>query len=366
MPSFPQQRRTTKCYMYKTANESMQLYSYNPTVQFTHVGGAYSEVEAVFIQFYEPSKNPNRVLFFNESPEAVGFAEMDNFKDSERRAGTSREVMKQILLAYPESDISVQYEVVHRKSIDPNRVWNYVGAYPIYILSTELGISHNDAIDRGRNKRMEPGTPLGYIRVTPNRFQNRVITEKRDTTILSVLGSIGGIVSVLFGLYAVLFGTKPKGPWGIVQKSSLIPSQKNKKLNELEDYFDISEVQGIPFVSPVHQRYNDIYNKNMSKNKKLEEEPLLKRLDIEQHQTGDPTDMCHRLEQLEGRNQILELVLKTYYVDDEIFRQLKKFRQRHPTSSYNSPITGDLENASDSRFTVTAATSTEPDRLKQT
>jgi hypothetical protein len=41
---------------------------------------------------------------------------------------------------------------------------------------------------------------------------------------------------------------------------------------------------------------------------------------------GDILELRDRLEQMEGRNQILELVLKEYYVDEEIFKELEMAR----------------------------------------
>lgn len=335
MPSFPQERLSTKCYMYKySTDDSMRLYRYNPTARFSHVGGAYRPTEVIFVQFYEPTKNPNRVLFFNESLEGLGIKEMDQWKESERRAGTSIDVMRQILPAYPESDISVQYEVVHRKSIDAKNVWNYFGPFPRYIESTELSITHNDALDRGRNHLVtDPNTVLGTIHVTPNNFKKRIITEKRDTTLLSVFGNIGGVASIIFAVYAFLFGTKPVGPWGIVQKTSWVKHQKQKKLKQLEDSFNISKVQGVPLVTPVHQRYAEIYSKNAPSDEKIQqvnEELSIMELGVREagddSSSRDVSDLKYRMEQMEGRNQMLELILKAYYVDDEIFQQLNKAR----------------------------------------
>jgi hypothetical protein len=336
--------------MYKSSNDSMLPSEYNPTVRFSHVGGAYNLVEAVFIQFYEPNKNPNRVLFFGEDLKDLGIDKMDKWKDTERRSGTSNDIMNHILIAYPESDISVQYEIVHRKVIDVHNPWNYFGVFPQFKEETELIITHNDALDRGRDKLEEdPGKILGSIRVTPNSFQKRIITEKRDTTIIDVLGSVGGVASVLFTVYTILFGARPLRPWGIIQKSTIIQHQPKKKAKQLKHYFDIQAVQGIPLVTPVHSRYSALYNRNVRNNGELErtndnQSPLPQ---PNEQKIDDMSDFQRRLEQLEGRNQILELVLKAYYVDDEIFHQLKQARETPDII----PKTDDLESESDSQVT---------------
>jgi hypothetical protein len=320
--------------MYVSSNDSMLLDQYNPTALFSHVGGAYTRGEAVYVQFYEPEKNPNRVLFLDEDLDNLGIEEMDRWKDSERRAGTSNQVMDQILIAFPESEISVQFEVVHRKKINPYHGWNYFGAFPQYIESTELHITHsNDVIEReGEFLLTDPETKLGMIRVSPKDFKKRIITEKRDTTIITVLGTAGGVASVLFTAYSLLFGVKPSRPWGFVHRTNLITFQEQKKLRQLESYFDVKEVKGIPLVTPVHERYADLYVKNVPYSENLKSALPLERSDSKiENIASDFVLLQNRVHQLEGRNQILELVLRAYYIDVEIFQQLDRARQNRIT-----------------------------------
>jgi hypothetical protein len=167
------------------------------------------------------------VLFFGEDLDGLGVNEMDTWLDSEIQAGTSNDIMNNVLLANPESDISVQYEIVHRKRINENDPWNYFGVFSKFIETTELIITHNDVIDRGRNDLEEdPRETFGSIRITPSSFKKRIITEKRENTIISVLSTAGGVLSTVFSLYAILFGTKPSKPLGFVQKSA----QQKKKI----------------------------------------------------------------------------------------------------------------------------------------
>jgi hypothetical protein len=337
--------------MYKSSDDSMLLEKYNPTALFSHIGGAYLEGEAVYVQFYEPSKNPNRVLFFGEDLHGLDLQTMDEWKDFERRA-SSNEVKDQIFLAYPESEVSVQFEVIHRRKIDPYNGWNYFGAFPQYLELTELRITHSDdSVDRGNSFLVtNPNTKLGSIRVTPSDFTRKVITEKRDTTIITLLGTMGGVAGVLFTAYALLFGVKPNRPWGFVHKTGLISFQKQKKLRQLEEYFDIKEVKGIPLVSPVNQRYADLYSKNVHgigiAEQINEKFPLLELNDSKTDDTTrDFSVLQGRVEQLEGRNQILELVLRAYYIDVEIFQQLDRARQIASTKAE------DLENQHQSQAT---------------
>jgi hypothetical protein len=72
----------------------------------------------------------------------------------------------------------------------------------------------------------------------------------------------------------------------------------------------------------------------------------------DEQKTDAMSDVQRRLEQLEGRNQILELVLRAYYVDDEIFHQLNL--ARNPPKRKHK--TGDLESGNDSQVTCCNST----------
>jgi hypothetical protein len=153
----------------------------------------------------------------------------------------------------------------------------------------------------------------------PKDFTRATITEKRDSTLLRALGSIGGVISLLLALQVILFGSRPSSPWGIFhywtwKKKSTPPS--------LGEQFRIEEAQ-VPFISPVHQRFNDVSKKN-SDNVDLMDvscsssKPLV-----------DKDDMKACMPRLEARIQLLELVMKNYYLDDQVFLALKH-AQRTP------------------------------------
>lgn len=106
----------------------------------------------------------------------------------------------------------------------------------------------------------------------------------------------------------------------------------------MEIYLHIPDIESVPFVTPVHQRFSSIYKLNSQKliekhpdeQERFEEELLDEKFDSNSDiipmqgytLTGNLGDIETRLSQLEGRNQILELVLKTYYIDDKVFREL--------------------------------------------
>lgn len=83
-------------------------------------------------------------------------------------------------------------------------------------------------------------TPIllpGVTYISPADDFDTVTTEKRNTTIVSVLGVIGGIISILLFIQALLFGSKPSAPWGLLQKSNFSASNVKSKRKILPNIF---------------------------------------------------------------------------------------------------------------------------------
>nr|CAG8446896.1 2845_t:CDS:10 [Entrophospora candida] len=74
-------------------------------------------------------------------------------------------------------------------------------------------------------------SPHGYV----DEYFETVETEKRFETVLSNIGSLGGAISLLLGVYAILFGGSLLSPWGIFQNycCKYKPRSKRKLLNNL-------------------------------------------------------------------------------------------------------------------------------------
>lgn len=343
-PSFPGQIDHVKCYMLKSEEKKSVVTKESPELTFLTSGVTNTKYQFVHIQFYETEKNPNRVVYFNETIPGFDAAATDRWLDSELTSGSKSDVVDQVLTIYPDSFVSIQFQTVHTDKLDPNYVWNYFGIFPKYIKTSELSITHTDIMNRDifiTTPRTTP-TTLGIIRLSPASFRVKTIVEKKNVTVVSALGVFSGIVSMLLAVQVFFFGARPTDPWGMFQKVSARTHQKQDKKEEMERYFHIPDIESVPFVTPVHQRFSSIYKLNSQKliekhpdeQDILEEELLDKKfcteIDINSDiipmqgytSTSNLSDIETRLSQLEGRNQILELVLKAYYIDDKVFREL--------------------------------------------
>ncbi|KAI9364094.1 hypothetical protein BD770DRAFT_379257 [Pilaira anomala] len=328
--------------MYRGGNGNSIVSRDSSELVFNHIGLISSQYQAVYIQFYEHEKNPNRVVYFDETLPDFDVESADKWLESELSSNSDSEIVNQVLTVYPNTYASIQFEVVYTTKLDPNSAWNYIGIFPKYIQTSELSITHTNIMKYDTVISTDAGAPetyIGEIKVSPASFTVKTITENKDVTLISALGVFAGIVSFLLAIQVILFGARPVDPWGLFQKTSIRANRKDKKKKELERHFGIPDVKSVPFITPVHKRFTPIYNLSSEEDRNeksdgSQEELLHERIfrNMEPDLNGEAlemnslvsgfNDLRTRLSQLEGRNQILELVLKSYYIDDKIFREL--------------------------------------------
>lgn len=352
VPSFAEQYDSVSCFMYKSnATDGSTVPQVSSKIKFTHSGVLTNDRQRLRVQFYEPSKNPNRVLYFDEEIQELNPYAMDKWLDSEIVSGSTNDTIDQMVYLYMDSTVYIQFKVTTTKQIDPDSLWNYIGIYPNYKIKTKLSVTHTSSMQRGSYNLMLPNATAvllpGVTYISPADDFDTVITEKRNTTIVSVLGVIGGIISILLFIQALLFGSKPSAPWGLIQKSNFSASNVKSKKKNLTKYFLIPESGGLPLETPVHSRFSNIYsyhdkhkkNDDFGTSPKNIEETIALRdgfgLDTakeygetnDSRKNDDENPLVERINRLEARNQILELVLKTYYIDDKIFSELQEISE---------------------------------------
>lgn len=309
--------------MFISSNQTY-LSTYTPTIQLYHKGRSYSDSEAVFVQFFEPSKNPIRKLY-NIHPEddtsVFTVNDIDLWLDSEAYSGEQSDVADKVFVTYPDSKVSAQFETIYTLKVPNNDDWSTdIGLFTAQRNVSSLSVTHSDVIARHvRDSSNATSDNLGYINISPKAFVVKTVTESHNNTALSALGTLGGLIGVASGLYVFLFGTSPSHPWGWIQRRN-----HDKQMRKLVEYFDMNDGQHgrIPFVSPVHPRFSAIFNKN-HRDDDTEDEGCHFMDNDDNKVAYYSEDLKERVAQLEARNQILELVLRAYYMDDEIFRELK-------------------------------------------
>ncbi|KAI7890912.1 uncharacterized protein EV154DRAFT_551937 [Mucor mucedo] len=329
----------TKCQMYASPKDKLNYIHQNVYLEFDQLGEAPTYFgESIHIQLYEPTKNPNRVVFdISPFPHQYSAEYLDNWIDFQLNNSFVHGTAAQKVTLGGLAGASLHFKITYTQKIDPDSLWNLMGIFPKYIQLSDISI-------------VNTAYQLNTISIYPLDQQKTVITEKRDVTIMSTLGVLGGIASMLITIRALLFGARPPNPWGVFQSLSFKLSWGQSKSKTLQKYFRIPGVDNIPFATPVHHRFSDIYTLNKdhslapdsSKSRNQEKDGLFSEVSASDTQiesssihSGTENDknkessnsyynVHERLEQLEARNQILELVLKAYYIDDRIFSEIHK------------------------------------------
>ncbi|KAI9470033.1 MAG: hypothetical protein EXX96DRAFT_532376 [Benjaminiella poitrasii] len=174
--------------------------------------------------------------------------------------------------------------------------WNYVGFLPISNSTPE--IETNFRQEAPNPNYVSTHADLGLITIFPSAFVTTIVREVKVYTLLNALGFVGGIFGLLVAVQTWLFGYRPRSPWGVVHRWS-IGDMKRSLLRSLQSKFKITD-SGIPLVHPVHHRFSVT---------------SLNNIDYDEPET-------QRITRVEERMQMLEMLFKAYYVNDEVFRSL--------------------------------------------
>ncbi|KAI9312370.1 hypothetical protein BX666DRAFT_1986808 [Dichotomocladium elegans] len=185
--------------------------------------------------------------------------------------------------------------------------WNYVGFLP--------NANHTPEVET--TFRQEAPNPnyamthadLGIIVVSPNIFALITDREVKVYTLVNALGFVGGIFGLLVAIQSWMFGYRPRSPWGVVQRWS-VGNMRQSLLRGLSNKFKTSPETGIPLINPVHRRFSVLYDDDRSKD-----------------MMTVPESEEERIGRVEERMQVLELLFKAYYVNDEVFRSLDNARR---------------------------------------
>lgn len=340
-PYFVGQENQLQCYMFKY-DKSFNSTISSSSISFRIMGTINYNNEALYVHVYDADKNPNRYIFFDEPLPADATK-----KDIEAWASSDNDVsqIKNYFSMYAESSTSIKYKTTHYNKLDPYGAWNYIGGvFPKYITTKELDIQYTAPTMKNRffGNNVTLYHKLSEIQVSPLSFEEETVTEKRDSTVFGTLGAIGGIFGLLSLLQVVLFGSRPISPWGTVhlitlRKQSMVLSSvlDDGLLNnniEVNGEPDRTDVTSIPMSEPVAARFSNSFSKINVAGKYGSEEGLNDQLPL-----LPPDNIDERLSRLEARNQMMELVLKSYYIDDKIFQSLKSVRDR---AAFQSGVDG--------------------------
>ncbi|KAI9029746.1 hypothetical protein CLU79DRAFT_735839 [Phycomyces nitens] len=332
-PAFSDRLGEVACFLYAAPtwfglSDKTGGYGNGTTLVFSFYGNN-SVTGAIHTTFYPPGMNPN-VAYYNitttDIKQQLGAAQINDWiiADLDDRYAVN------VYSISPKSVVTLGYQIQDHQYLTDSG-WNMVGFLPIYNHTPELttnfrpGVVSSFIQNRGSYH-------LSNLKVFPNNYAKVTLLEERRSTFLSVLGSVGGVISLSVAFQVWLFGFRPNSPWGIIQRWSVGPARRSFK-ETLADRFE-SNYTSIPLADSVYLPMGAL---GPDSRQSLNEEKYPE-CGIEE----DQFDQRQRLARVEERIQLTEKLLKAYYVNSEIFEELsesikqKKFESSDATLSNES------------------------------
>lgn len=296
-PTFADNLGAVNCFLFRSPTDfiltSTSGANNGSRLLFTFWGDQNITYGRIHTSVYPKTMDPNTVVYNIIDTMSTLMPESDvlNWQTNERNDIQATNIFD----IQPFTYSALSYTLIDHKYLQ-NVGWNYVGFLPISNSTPEVETNFRQ---EAQNPTYTVGhTDLGLLAVFPTSFVNTIEREVKMYTLVNALGFVGGIFGLLIAIQAWLFGFRPRSPWGVVHRWST-GDMKRSLLHGLQSKFKITE-SGIPLVHPVHHRFSVTDFNN---------------LDYDEPET-------QRINRVEERMQMLEMLFKAYYVDDEVFRSL--------------------------------------------
>ncbi|KAI8987259.1 hypothetical protein BDF20DRAFT_849116 [Mycotypha africana] len=297
-PTFADNLGSVHCYLFRAPNDfvltSTSGANNGSRLIFTFWGDQSINYGRVHTSVYPKTMDPNSVIYgINDGlPTLMAESEVLNWQVNERNDIQATNVFTVEPFTYS----ALAYNLIEHRYLQEVS-WNYVGFLPIFNITPEIETYFRQEAENPNYANTHQD--LGVMAVFPNRFITTVEREVKMYTLVNALGFVGGIFGLLVAVQTWLFGYRPRSPWGVIQRWS-VGDMKRSLLRGLQSKFKISE-SGVPLVHPVHHRFSVTNINNASEYNEPE---------------------TQRINRVEERMQMLEMLFKAYYVDDEVFRSL--------------------------------------------
>ncbi|KAJ8653901.1 hypothetical protein O0I10_010468 [Lichtheimia ornata] len=353
----------------------------------------------VHVSVYPRGRDPNLDFYYNEE-KYMNKQELEKwlYDDSNNLLSSSD---KRTSLHFNTS-ATLSYKLLTHRYLQSS-LWNIVGIASAYNSTSEVDATFSPDVQRLLRPGNNPAS-VNFLDVYPESFVTYTRMEQKLHTLLTSVGSIGGLLSLLITLNSWLWGSRARAPLGWAHRVLWGRRAHMWLLNGLRTKFgNVSD--SVPYVHPVEsyllsQQQADWHSiidlprdhrtdssgsspleqpttssatlqpsdPEMGKKYKFRDSNLT---DSSRTQCGDDDadaalGSCNKcfivaqeLEKLQRRVQLNELVMKEYYIDDEVFRnisvamdidnkdqqEVSLSRQRSSASSLSSPF-GDIRRGS--------------------
>ncbi|KAI8099213.1 uncharacterized protein BX664DRAFT_381806 [Halteromyces radiatus] len=367
---------TLRCYLFRApvsfrlGRTNDRIISNGSYLKFYYYGDRLSSNEShLHLVFYNKYHNPNLPVYHIEDPYNLPFSWYSDSEDAQFQSAEEENLRTENAFDLnPNVGSTSSFATIEREEIQSTNFWNYVGIASVHKRAYEI---ESKAVSETVTTvyATEP-QPLGSLHVFPASYEVTVLREQRAFTLVNAMGIIGGIFGLIVGLQACLFGYRPRSPMGLIHRMGMGQMRWSISQGLLATRFDSLQTP-VPIVNPVHRRFSHLdikrfphhhHHSNMdsfSENEYYHSPPLpfpqehhhyhhhhhshdnnTNHLHSNNDNNNDLSGMMEkemtyvrtmvaeqdetRLARMEERLQLMELLFKSYYINDEVFQSLDK------------------------------------------
>ncbi|KAI8993507.1 hypothetical protein BDB01DRAFT_329954 [Pilobolus umbonatus] len=260
----------------------------------------------VQMDIYAPNKDPNEVVHGMKTLDQTDLTEADirqfNISDTTTETYYTTSYLQRGDYA------TAHYILTQEETLIREDGWNNIGFSNHYDTTTNLAYELSQTPD----PLSDPDDYfVGQVRVMPKDFIKRTNREQKVFSLLNGIAQAGGVLGLFIALQTILFGFRPQSPWGIVHRWSF-GNLRVKLTERLTTYFNRTEAD-VPLVNPVSKRFSMVGRPDKYRNEQI---------DLSHMEDEESMNDKTRIKRMEERLQLMELLLKSYYLNDEVFRSL--------------------------------------------
>ncbi|KAI8148890.1 hypothetical protein BJV82DRAFT_663240 [Fennellomyces sp. T-0311] len=308
----------------------LQFLFYGVATKSSNPNGTISQISRVHVSLYPRGRNPNLAYYFGDTTQQLSQSDIQVWLNGERNDLQTSNTYSLELGAYS----SIIYQLQDHLYLQ-NTGWNNIGFAPTYNSVPEVTTAYRPGISTP--VRVE-SFAKNILDIYPSTYSKVTLREQKIYTILSAIGSAGGLFSLLITLDAFLFGVRPRSPWGMIHR--LVPgSARDSLLAGLRKQFGFL-TSTIPFINPV--RANLLSEKQQMTHAIFPSEGQTSTYG-EKYQTAkenalqlENAQIQDQLNELQKRVQLMELMFKSYYISDELFANLDSAVRQHKKYTFGN------------------------------
>ncbi|KAI9007941.1 hypothetical protein CLU79DRAFT_723383 [Phycomyces nitens] len=262
---------------------------------------------AIHTVFFPPAMDPN-IILYNINTTGIDPIITPEQMDDWVVADLDDRYAQNVYTVNPNTTTTLGYDLQEYQYLRDSG-WNNIGFAPEMDKTPQISTVFRSGTISKNTRALS--YIISTLKVFPNEYVDVILQEKKTSTLLDALGSAGGVLSLIMGVQLWLFGFRPQSPWGVVHRWSIGRMSHSIKEN-LRSGFEPMH-KAIPFVDPVGQT---VLPPTMI-------QPETEGKDTARLLAGptEGSDQTQRLLHVEERIQLMEQMLKAYYINTEIFNE---------------------------------------------